>query len=249
MERDTRAGSVPYLEAGERMRLSQARLVEAKAGLPAWRVAAAVWGLTAGYSKGWDAVFVDGLAELTGMDGRAVRRGIKECEAAGALQWLPSNRGKRGRPSLVGLPLPGSNRPGQSPARVESARAVSTPLPSYEVMSNEGADSRCGEQPQGSPRIAHRGSRQVEGSEPWEAEGHARPQARPGPEAASWAAVVEAAVAEAEAELGTPSAADRFAPWHGDERTGDTTGESEAELMRWAGANPAKARARRIRGD
>ncbi|HZT54114.1 MAG TPA: hypothetical protein VE995_07005, partial [Gaiellaceae bacterium] len=85
-----RANSISYREAGERMRLSHERLIEARATLTAFRVASAVWGLTAGYSKAWDLVFVDSIAELTGMDHRSVRRGIKECERAGALQWRPS---------------------------------------------------------------------------------------------------------------------------------------------------------------
>jgi hypothetical protein len=157
MKRDTRAGSLPYMEAGEAMRLSQARLVEARANLRAWRVAAAVWGLTAGYSKRWDAVFVDGLAALTGMDSRSVRRGIKECAECGALQWLPSRGGAQDRrPSLVGLPeatgpskpgsematgpsKPGSematgpSKPGRETNRAAVARAATALLPCVDV--------------------------------------------------------------------------------------------------------------------
>ncbi|HZO61382.1 MAG TPA: hypothetical protein VFB35_00215 [Gaiellaceae bacterium] len=121
------------------MRLSQARLVEARANLRAWRVAAAVWGLTAGYSKAWDAVYVDGLAAITGMDERSVRRGIKECAVVGALQWLPSKGGQHNRrPSLIGLPeTTGPSKPGCGDNRAVEARATTARLPSYEVMSVE----------------------------------------------------------------------------------------------------------------
>src|SRR5690348_7954744 len=85
-----KADTLPIEEAGELMRLSQARLVEGKAGIQAWRVAGAVWGLTVPYSKGWDALFVGGLVALTGMDDRAVRRGIQQCVALRALQWEPN---------------------------------------------------------------------------------------------------------------------------------------------------------------
>jgi hypothetical protein len=38
-----------------------------------------------------------------------------------------------------------------------------------------------------------------------------------------------------------------FAPFHGDERTGDTIGDDEAAQLRYQGANPSKTRARRPR--
>jgi hypothetical protein len=153
VKRDTRAGSLPYIEVGERMRLSQARLVEARAHLRACRVAMAVWGLTAGYSKEWDHVYVEGLVKLTGMDERSVRRGIKACVEAGAIRWLPNRGGaEKPGPSLVGLPEPsGPSEPGSpnppgrgSPVgvtdRAEEARAVEARLPSYGVMSSEPLD-------------------------------------------------------------------------------------------------------------
>ncbi len=126
----TKANTLPAERAGELMRDSHARLVRARAGIRAWRLAGAVWGLTVPYSKGWEAVFVERLAALTGMDERAVRRGIKECERAGALQWEPNRwippRGQPGRPSLIGLPgaprrvskrpKTGSSGPGHGPS-------------------------------------------------------------------------------------------------------------------------------------
>jgi hypothetical protein len=39
-------------------------------------------------------------------------------------------------------------------------------------------------------------------------------------------------------------AAERFAPFHGDERTGDGVGDDEASQLRWNGANPRKTSAR-----
>jgi hypothetical protein len=125
--------SISYREAAERMRLSTERLVEGRAGLRAYRVASAVWTLTAGYSKAWDTVFIDGLADLTGMDERSVRRGLKECVKVGALQWRPT-RWKHGTPSLVGLPSAtedadtGSNRPGEE--------AVTGPVTGRDTGSN-----------------------------------------------------------------------------------------------------------------
>ena len=105
-----RANSISNIEAGTRMRLSLERLVAGGAGLRAFRVAAATWGLTAGYAKAWDTVFVGSLAEMTGMDERAARRGLKECVDLGALEWRPSQW--MGKPSLVGLPL--ESTPGRS---------------------------------------------------------------------------------------------------------------------------------------
>jgi hypothetical protein len=186
MKADTRAGSVPYMEAGEAMRLSQARLVEARANLRAWRVAAAVWGLTAGYSKEWDAVFVDGLAALTGMDERSVRRGIKECADAGALRWLPSHAGQRGRPSLIGLPESGPSKPGVESVRAVEARATAARLPSVEVISNEGSDSHGGEHVPAP--VAHRSSGRQKVSEDWHAREARRAGQTPAPEDVDWEA-------------------------------------------------------------
>jgi hypothetical protein len=274
MKSDTRAGSLPYMEAGERMRVSQTRLVAAgaKVNLRAWRVAGAVWGLTAGYSKAWDAVFVDALAELTGMDERSVRRGIKDCVAAGALQWLPSHQGKRGRPSLIGLPESGPSKPGVAPVRAVEARAVTARLPSVEVISNEGSDSHGGEQVPAP--VAHRS----QGSTPvlpedWEVESDTGPQARPDPELRGmtreelvrlWYARPEAhdgIRAEMERRETRPDPYADLDPairrhfgldnpdgWHGDERTGDGIGDDEASQMRWRAANPSKVRARRDGG-
>lgn len=105
-----KANSISNIEAGTRMRLSLERLVAGGAGLRAFRVAAATWGLTVGYAKAWDTVYLSSLADLTGMDDRAVRRGLKDCVDLGALQWRPSKW--MGKPSLVGLPDSGSNQPG-----------------------------------------------------------------------------------------------------------------------------------------
>jgi hypothetical protein len=124
-----KSNSVSYREATDRMRLSLKRLIEARAGLRAHRVAAVVWTLTAGYSKAWDQVFIDGLADLSGMDERSVRRGLKECEAAGALQWR-ATQWRRGTPSLVGLPTldTGSQEPG---LQSETGRDTGPHRPGY----------------------------------------------------------------------------------------------------------------------
>ncbi len=234
-KRDTRAGSLPYMEAGERMRLSQARLVDARANLRAWRVAAAVWGLTAGYSKAWDAVFVDGLAELTGMDERSVRRGIKECALAGALQWLPSHTGKRGRPSLVGLPESGPSKPGLTGDRAVEARATTARLPSNEVMSVE-ALSDAVPPDTGTHHSSLIGASDGTGLEGLDGDELVRlAWAEPGRRDA-----IRAEMARRDAKPDGP-----FAPWHGDERTGDGVGDDEAAQVRWAAANPAKTRGRR----
>jgi hypothetical protein len=130
----TTADTLELEDAAELMRLSHRRLVEARAGVQAWRVAGAVWGLTVPYRKGWEAVYVERLERLTGMDNRAVRRGIKECATAGAVEWEPNRwippKGQAGRPSLIGLPCApkaGSNQPGLSsrPARTNPALETS----------------------------------------------------------------------------------------------------------------------------
>jgi hypothetical protein len=142
-----KANSISYREAGDRMRLSAERLVAARAGLRAHRVAAAVWGLTAGYSKAWDRVFIDGLAEATGMDYRSTRRGLKECVEAGALQWRVT-RFKHGTPSLVGLPDIGPMQPHE-----ESDRADAAPSQVDEIgpMQPPYLEPRTSGSPNGSP--------------------------------------------------------------------------------------------------
>jgi hypothetical protein len=122
----TKAGSIELDEAAELMRLSHRRLVEAKAGVQAWRVAGAVWGLTVPYRKGWEAVFVERLEALTGMSDRSVRRGTRECVEAGALEWEPNRwippKGGGGRPSLIGLPgAPKATKP------LQMSSGLSTP--------------------------------------------------------------------------------------------------------------------------
>lgn len=104
----------------------------------------------------------------------------------------------------------------------------------------------------------------VDESKDWEAERRARPQAQP----EDWAALVEDAVAEAEAEReaapavpfdsyeATPSKAwrpptadvlEQFQPYHGDERTGEAPGDDEAAQVWLANANPIKTRQQKRR--
>jgi hypothetical protein len=134
-----KSNSISYREAGERQRLSLERLVEGGAGLQAFRVAAAVWTLTAGYSKAWDLVYIDALADITGMDRRATRRGLSDAQKLGALQWRPTKW--RHSPSLVGLPdgnsegvestpssdpVRGSNQPPHLEPRTQDSSTEST---------------------------------------------------------------------------------------------------------------------------
>jgi hypothetical protein len=227
-----KANSITGAEAAALVLASSARLTEGRAPLRAWRVAGAVWSLTVGYAKPWDTVFVDGLAKLAGMDERSTRRGLKECERVGALQWRPNFR--QGHSSLVGLPdsdpetglhHPGPNQPGVN--RDSKSSGPNQPGPnrpdylSDESMSvvfnthnsSSGVDGSMESGEPHSSLIA--ASDSLDGSEDWEAERRAIPEAEPDPH--------EEWMAERRRR-----AAARFEPYHGDER-GDGVGDSERE--------------------
>lgn len=129
----TKAGSLRYAEAGARMRQSRARLLAARdpetgarLGRAEHKVAEAVWELTASYSKAWDEVYVDGLAELTELHRRTVRSAIKRLAAAGVIEWRPTQW--KHRPSLVGLPaLEDSAREASSRASEGAGETPSEP--------------------------------------------------------------------------------------------------------------------------
>ena len=168
----TKADTLELEDAAELMRASHARLVEAKAGIRAWRVAGAVWGLTVPYRKGWEAVFVERLELLTGMDNRSVRRGIKEAAQAGALEWEPNRwippEGESGRPSLVGLPgaprsvpqtrmappsglsRPGREEPDSITPKVQRSKAL--PIETENLGSQETERAKSGAPQSGTPR-------------------------------------------------------------------------------------------------
>jgi hypothetical protein len=171
----TRANSLPPGDAAKLMLRSTAALRAARVGVQAWRVASVVFDLTVPYDKGWEALFTERLCGLTGMDYRAVRRGIKACHEAGGIEWEPSRwippKGQPGRPSLIGLPgasKAGSNRPPLSPREgqidplLEPSKAGSN-RPYITVLRHK----------------AHEGARRgLEGREGWQAE---RPDAEPTP--------------------------------------------------------------------
>lgn len=161
----TKPGTLKLEDAAELMGLSQRRLVEARAGVPAWRVASAVWGFTVPYSKGWEAAFVGRLEALTGMDNRAVRRAIKACAEAGAIEWEPNRwippKGEAGRPSLIGLPgapkvKTPANKAGSSTPGREEPDSITKSLRHYvvpiESESLEGGEPRSPSAETGTPK-------------------------------------------------------------------------------------------------
>jgi hypothetical protein len=147
----TQADTLELEEAAELMRLSHRRLVEAKAGVQAWRVAGAVWGLTVPYRKGWEALFIGRLEAITGMGDRSVRRGIKGCVESGALEWEPTRwippKGGSGRPSLIGLPgAPKATKPLQmssgqpTPGRGQADSITNDSCQNYIAVKGNGHD-------------------------------------------------------------------------------------------------------------
>jgi hypothetical protein len=255
-------GALTAEQAMELVGLSQRRLIEGRASARAWRVAAAAWGQTLGYQRGWDTIFVEELGRLANIgDRRDTRRAIKECVELGALQWEPDRwippKGRKGRPSLLGLPgasKVGANHPHLRPSKVGADHPHNRAM-NLEAMSNgsvEGADHRRMEghetsepgveRPEDGPPqrdtpapdvcpIHH--EQKIEGRcvSCFSDEAHAR-----------WVELqgLSPSAAQTMARFGDPPAGS----FHGDERTGDGIGDDERSQREWAAANPIKARAR-----
>jgi hypothetical protein len=236
-------------EMGERLRLSRERLMASElAGTArAWRLWAACVDATVGYTREADATYVVGLARRANMERQVASKLLRRFSELGVFQWRSGPRGSHTK-GLLTLPASGGQSGtmgeasgGQSgtmspgPQGVKVAPLHSNEL-SVEGVAQGGQEGPAGAQrgtpPGGGPGAPgsglHRGAGQPEGQAP-----------EPGP------AEVEAFWAAVEAEPGPAGLAERFAPWHGDERTGDGVGDDEAAQVRHQAANPRKARRNR----
>lgn len=226
-------------ELGERLRISRERLAGSElAGIgQAWRLWAACADATFGYAREADQIYVAALTRTSGVHRSKVGPLLRRFDELGVFAWKAAPRGSHGI-SELGLPhvAPKVHEGAHVAPRVHEGASSCSPQGALQSNTSMcvGHESSLDTGTCRSSLMAPERS-----SEDWEAERPARPQAEPGRE--DWAASIEAAVAEAERDAG-PTLAERFPPYHEDERTGDTTGDDEASLMRWAGANPSKTR-------
>jgi hypothetical protein len=231
----------------ERVLLSRERLAASDLAKQsqAWRLWSACIAATADLAKGSDTIYAGTLARAAGVHRNAAARLMRHFDALDVFDWTPAPRGSHGI-STLHLPAlmhsPRCMNGLHAPPTVHdegSTCTVNGALPRNEVMSVElithNSSIDTGTHRSSPSRIGA----SDRSSEDWEAERRARLQARPDPEAQA------ALIASIEADLDAPTVAERFAPYHGDERTGDGVGDDEASQLRWAGANPAKARAQR----
>jgi hypothetical protein len=148
----TKQGSIPYKDAGRRMRLSLDRLRDATHdGRPfppvAWKVAMAAWALTASWSKAWDETYVAAIADMAGTSRQNASTWLPRLNDAGVLKWRPTKWNRAS--SLVGLPDEDMSRnEDMSGASHVSKRARNglgaETLPSNPVSSAASPPRKCG---------------------------------------------------------------------------------------------------------
>lgn len=258
-------GREPELWA--RVCLSRERLAAselAKVGR-AWRLWSAGIDQTEGYAREADTIYIGTLARTAGaMDRKAASQLMSRFHELGVFVWKAAPRGSHGISELALPPLAGQRlhvvpTPHEdvhvvpTPHEDASTWGVDTPLQSNEVMSDDvmsnAHNSSIDTGEQHSSLIATSEGLDVLGSgvapqeEPAEtgAPGETGPArcATPGCGGAAFSDGLCIDCDRARFYASQPSPFDR------DERTGDTIGDDEASQMRWASANPRKARARR----
>ena len=238
-------------EMGERLRVSRERLLasDLKSNTRAWRLWAACVDATVGYTREADQTYVVGLAKRSGLQRQVASKLLTRFAALGVFDWRSGPRGSHTK-GLLTLPHESKvdSPRGAHESRVDSPHESRVaPLHNNELnVMSDAHESSIDIDTQHSSIIGHQapgqdGSR-VEGSETLHQETGGL-QREPDPE------VQARLLAAVEAELDTPTVAERFAPYHGDERTGEATGDDERAQVEWEADNPAKARARRIRGE
>jgi hypothetical protein len=227
-------------EMAERLRLSRERLMasDLKGTTRAWRLWAACVDATVGYTREADQTYVVGLAKRAGMERQVASQLLQRFNELGVFAWASGPRGSH-TPGMLALPSGGHSGTMSRPAQGVKV----TPLHSNDSMRVESLSDAVsidtGTHHSSPSLIGPQDS--VDGSGDWEAERRANSEARPKPQPFD----TEKLARQLEAELGEPDLAERFPPYHGDERTGDGVGDDEASQLRWQGANPSKARARR----
>jgi hypothetical protein len=240
-----------------RVLVSQERLAASELARvsQAWRLWSSCIARTAGEAKGADMAYATTLGEAAGVHRNAATRLLRRFDELGVFGWKAAPRGSRGLSELTLPPLDGPARftGGHAPSKVHegaATRTVDGALPCIELLSDEPMSSTSS-----LDTGTHRSSPSLIGPQDNEAERVAA--GKPSKEELPRLARDELVrLAHREPELVTAIRAEmerreeferRFAPFHGDERTGDTTGDDEAAQLRWQGANPSKVRARRRR--
>lgn len=223
-------------EMGDRLRLSRERLAASALArnTRAWRLWAACVDATVGYTREADMTYAVTLGRAAGMDRKVSGPLLRRFDELGVFRWKAAPRGSHQRSELALPALSGGQRDpvrhrsgGQSDPVRDAAQGVnvgalhSNESMSVESMSNE-ASIDTG---------THHSSPSLTGAPPMVEGSEAGKPSMEGPEPDPAEIAAMVAAIEADLDAAEPSAAELFPPFHGDERTGDTTGESERELL------------------
>lgn len=235
-------GSLDSKEAGARVRLSRKRLAASDLGgtVRAWRLWAVCVEATASYGRAADLTFATALAKRAGIPHGMASKFLRQFDELGVFQWPREERRGDRKARLLALPgawdvatLP-SHEGGDVatlPSHESAARGHRVaPLHNLEMSVVRQDSQGGGGTPQGDGQHAP-GATGVTSQASGQEASH--------PSADD----VARTVASLEADLG-PIVAERFAPYHADERTSDSTGDDEAAQVRHQVANPSKTRAK-----
>jgi hypothetical protein len=245
----------------ERANISRERLAgsDLAGSGQAWRLWNACIGATVDNAKAADQTYAGTLARAAGIDRTAAGRLLRRFDELGVLGWKAAPRASH---DISELSLPDvTPQAARDAGRDASGRMNDqdvTPqaaLPSNEVMSvelnthNSTLDVDTGTH-HSSPSLVGRQDNAVESSEAPHPSNAGEQLGKAQPELQTMTREELVRLSHAKPETHEAIRAElhrreRFEPWHGDERTGDGTGDDEASQMRWASDNPSKARARR----
>jgi hypothetical protein len=253
-------------ELGDRLRLSRERLETSELvhNGPAWRLWAACVEATFGYGRAADQIYVGTLARLARMKRQKASPLLDRFNELGVFVWDKAPRGSHGI-SELGLPPLSTCAPMGTmtdgtcaPVGTMSAPAGGLHVPPGGPLHSYVVESHV---VQSTELITSKAS-ELGSSETGAPERDA-PVSRPPEPEPETVDPVELAAALEESLAGYEPEPDPYADlsaktrrhfgldnpdaFHGDERTGDGIGDDEASQMRWRGANPRKARARRNR--
>jgi hypothetical protein len=238
-------------ELGERLRASRERLAAsdlAKIGR-AWRLWAVCADATFGYSRAADQTYATSLGRKAGIDRWAASEMLRRFDELGVFGWRAAPRGSHAISELSLPPLTWSGdhvsdvHVVSTPPVDAPTRGLGTTLQSNELSVMAMSDAASA----GTHRSSVIGSSDS-GSEDWHAERRAIPEI--GPARCATPGCDGIAFSEdfcIECDRKHFYEAERFASFHGDERTTDGVGDDEAAQLRWQSANPSKTRVRRKR--
>jgi hypothetical protein len=233
----------------ERANLSRTRLASSElcASGQAWKLWSACIGETIDHLRAGAQTYAATLAHAARIDRTDTGRLLRRFDELGIVGWKAAPRASKGI-SVLTLPRDVMPQPARDGADVMPQPAhSSTEVESVELRTQY---SLIGAGADHSPLIGPSDSREVErlGSLPDPSETGAPEEIRPARcTTPGCGGVVFSEGLCIDCDRERFYEAERFAPFHGDERTGDTTGDDEASQLRWQGANPRKVRARRRR--